>query len=268
VTRAPLAVVVALGLAGAPRPADAQPGAQAGDSPAALLGAAHDALAAGDHATAARLAERVVGATALAERTEALRVLGLSRFFLGQRAAAEGAFVELLVLDADAHLDPALVPPEAIVFFEDVRARRAPELAARRPPPPRRRIPWLAPLPIFGQVQNGDRTKAWLIGGAGATLLAINLGTYAWLRQHCDRETGLCHDATAGADDAAGDLTGRARTMQGINLAAGVGLVGLAIYAAVDGVLGYRADSRSGAVELGGTATPDGGFSLVLGGRF
>ena len=60
---------------------------------------------------------------AVGDRIEALRVLGLSRFFKGDQAGARLAFFEYLRLDTEAHLDPGLVPPEAIVFFDEASGR-------------------------------------------------------------------------------------------------------------------------------------------------
>ncbi len=54
---------------------------------------------------------------------EAYRVLGLSLFYQERIEEARAAFLDYLRRDPDAHLDPALVPPEAITLFEDVRAR-------------------------------------------------------------------------------------------------------------------------------------------------
>src|SRR5687768_13541808 len=114
---APTAVATAQP-APAPAPAPVLPRSPApapGAGPAALLGAANAALGAGDPAGAAVLAERAIAADPTpADRTEAARVLGLARYFLGQRALAEAAFVEYLLRDPEAHLDPTLVPPEAI----------------------------------------------------------------------------------------------------------------------------------------------------------
>jgi tetratricopeptide (TPR) repeat protein len=74
---------------------------------------------------------------------EAWRLLGLSRFYLGRRPEAVNAFLEMLYIDPDAELDPFLVPPAAIAFFDKVkkdheaqlapvRERKRAELEARR----------------------------------------------------------------------------------------------------------------------------------------
>jgi hypothetical protein len=162
-----------------------------------------------------------------AERAEAYRIHGLALFFLDRRDGAESSLRRYLELEPDAHLDPALYPPEAVVFLEDVRTRSA------KPPPRRRRSPGLSLLPPLGQVQNGDRGKAWAIGIAGVALLGANLTTYAMLASSC-RE-----DRTCDRDPA------QARVLRVANLTTGALLVGVWAYGVVDGLVGYRRMERT-----------------------
>ena len=67
-----------------------------------------------------------------AEAIEAYRILGLSEYQLGDRPAARAAFVNLLSLDPDYALDPFLVPPQIVEFFDKVRREAEPELAPLR----------------------------------------------------------------------------------------------------------------------------------------
>src|SRR5262245_25701622 len=108
---------------------------------AADLAAAGQLLANGSYADAAsRVAPLLADRTLLpVERAEALRIHGLATFFLGDRVAAEGSLRGYLELEPDAHLDPALYPPDAVVFFEDVRTRHAGALRIAKPPPKRKR---------------------------------------------------------------------------------------------------------------------------------
>jgi hypothetical protein len=245
------AAVAALALPGA---AAAQPGAPvpaAEATPAAQLQRAADRLARGDHAGAAAVAGAIAqrpDRLEPADRAEAWRIYGLALFFLGRRADAEAALLRYLALDIDAHLDPVLVPPEAIVFFEDVRARHAAELRASRPPPRRRRRAVLNLLPPLGQFQNGDRAKGWTIAATGGLLLAAHVTTYWTLRSWC------ADDRTCGAG-----RTDTARAVRVVNLTTGVGVLAVYTYGAIDGFIRHR---RRASAELAGDA-PDAGFTIA-----
>jgi hypothetical protein len=158
----------------------------------------------------------------LAERAEAFRIHGLALFFQDRRAEAEESLRRYLELEPDAHLDPALYPPEAVVFLEDVRTR------STRPPPKRRRSAALNLLPPLGQIQNGDRPKAWIIGVAEVGLLAVNVTTYAMLTSSCR------DDRTCERDP------GQARALRTTNLVSGALLVAVWAVGVTDGFLGYR----------------------------
>jgi hypothetical protein len=225
VTRA-LAVVAVLAVAS---PALAAPPSTTalGDHATAALRAANQALAAGDWERAAALVAALdVDGLAGADRAEAHRISGVAAFFLGRLADAERELLAYLSLDLDARLDPAVTPPEAVTFFDDVRARHAAELRALRPKP--RRSSAINLLPPLGQFQNGERTKGWIIAGTGVALLATNIGSYVALRQWCDEGDGTC---------SSGD---RARRMRVVNLVSGVGLAATYLYGVIDGYVGYR----------------------------
>jgi tetratricopeptide (TPR) repeat protein len=141
---------------------------------------------------------------------EAWRILGLSEYQLGNKVAARAAFVQLLSIDPDQVLDPFLVPPPVVDFFDNVRAEAEPELAplrerkkqlkeqerladeARRRllaeelirsgPPSKvilvqEHIFLLNFLPFgVGQFQNGDTTKGIIIAVSQVILGAVNIG--------------------------------------------------------------------------------------------
>lgn len=226
------------------------------DAPAALR-AANVALTDGDWERASSVVASL-DADSLrgADRAEAHRIQGIACFFLGRMADAERELLAYLTLDLDARLDPAVTPPEAVNFFEDVRARHAAGLRALRPRP--RRWAALNLLPPWGQFQNGERTRGWIIAGAGAALLATNVGSYVALQSWCDVPDRTCEDG-----DSRGD---RARRMRAVNLVSGVGLLAVYAYGVIDGFIGYRrAPARDPELHL--VPIPS-GAALVLTGDF
>jgi hypothetical protein len=116
-----------------------------------------------------------------ADRLEALRVYGIACTLTGRRTAAEGAFLLLLREEPSMRLDPALVRPEAVAFFDEVRARhRAELLTAYRKN--RRPYYWaLDVIPLAGQLQNRQWKKAIVFGALELALLATNITTGALL---------------------------------------------------------------------------------------
>ena len=177
--------------------------------------------------------DRVVGLTSIltheetlgrTDRAEAWRLRGLSLYFLERPTDAESALVQYLEHEPDAHLDPALFPPDAVVFFEDVRARHAGRIALKRPRPTKRRYAALNFLPPLGQVQNNDVTGAWIVGGTGAALVGVNVTTYFMLRGNCSRSDLTC-DYDASTADA----------LRTANLLSALALVGWYAYGVYDG---------------------------------
>jgi hypothetical protein len=144
-----------------------------------------------------------------AEFVDAYRTLGISEYNLGDLAQARSAFVNLLSHDPDYALDPFLVPPAVVEFFdrvkkeheaalEPLRERRrslaaeqrladeakrrllAEETARTGPPTRVVRVEqhhyffnWL-PLGA-GQFQNGDKAKGTAIAAGQLVLGAVNL---------------------------------------------------------------------------------------------
>jgi hypothetical protein len=194
-------------------------------------------LVAGDHPAAEAGAARISARPALlpAERAEALRIRGLALFYLGDLARAEGELAAYLELEPSAHLDPALHPPEAVVFLEEVRARHAGKLRAA---PPRRRSGALNLLPPLGQIQNGHHVKAVILGLAEATLLAINGGTYVALRSSCNDDL----TCDRGYDSA--------RRLRIVNLTSGALFVGIVAYGIIDGYVGLSRSAERDRLHL------------------
>jgi hypothetical protein len=169
-----------------------------------------------------------------ADRAELHRLRGLAAFFARRLDLAEADLLVYLRLDADAHLDPATVPPEAITFFESVQAKHRAELRRLHatPAPPPKRSYLLALLPVAGQLQNGDRRKAWAFGATLGALATTNLASYVVLRRWCRQRDGTC-------DRSGVDRTERARQLSVVNLVSGVALLvvyGVEVYDAISGL--------------------------------
>lgn len=242
-TRAIL-LVTFLGLLGLPAAvAHAQPGAATSD----LLREGNTAALAGDWARVAELVDPLLGhPLPAADLAEAHRLAGLAAFFQLRNADAEAHVLAFLRIDLDGRLDPALYPPDVVAFFGDVASRHAAELRALHVPP--RRRSWLYTLaPPLGQLQNGDRTKAYVMGGVLGVPLVINLATYLTLRSRCDHTEGPAGGGLT-CDDGGG-FTGTARKLQPINIASGIAFWAVYVYGVYDGIRGYRRVSREQVVQ-------------------
>jgi tetratricopeptide (TPR) repeat protein len=67
-----------------------------------------------------------------AEAIDAYRMLGIAEFHLGDLPQARAAFVHLLSYEPDYALDPFLVPPPIVEFFDRVKKEHEPALAPLR----------------------------------------------------------------------------------------------------------------------------------------
>ena len=239
-------VPILIAMAGA---AAAQPSLTTRD-PSAVLRAADAEGAAGDWARAGALVATLeLDHLDRADLAEARRLRGLAAFFANDLDRADKELYAWLLLDQDARLDPAVTPPEAIGFFEGVRTRHAAELRAHRKPTKHVSLNFLPP---WGQFQNGDRTKGWIIAGTGAALIGADVGSYLLLRHWCNS------DLTC---DNNGDRTSSARTLRTANLVAGGALVALYAYGVIDGLWNYRSPQR----ELVVVPTGDGAQVMLVG---
>jgi hypothetical protein len=238
------AIAVALVLALAIR-AHAQPGPTTSE----VLREGNAAALAGDWHHLAQLVAPLFGRPlASADLGEAHRLAGIAAFFESRRDAAESHFVAYLRVDLDGRLDPALYPPEVVAFCNDVASRHAAELRALRKRPSRT---WLLTLvPPLGQLQNGERTKAYVIGGVLGAFLVVNITTYAYLRSWCNHTEGTAGGAYTCQDGPGGqDRTQQANQLRPYNLASGVGALLTYAYGVYDGARGYHRRSRELAIQ-------------------
>ena len=67
-----------------------------------------------------------------ADAVDAYRMLGIAEYQLGDKVAARSAFVNLLSYEPDYALDPFLVPPPIVEFFDAVKKEYEPALAPLR----------------------------------------------------------------------------------------------------------------------------------------
>jgi tetratricopeptide (TPR) repeat protein len=160
------------------------------------------------------------------QRIEAYRLLGLAEYQLGDRAQARAAFVNLLSLDPDFSLDPFLVPPPIVEFFDKVKREHEPDLVplrerkrqlkeqqrlaeeaqrkllaeeqARSGPPTKilrvqERIYLFNWLPLgAGQFQNGQRTKGVAIAAGEVVFGLVNVGAILIHNQIASDRSRFC----------------------------------------------------------------------------
>ena len=222
--------------------ASAQPGAPL--EPSAALREANDAATQGDWSKVDALVQPLLARQLdRADLAEAYRLAGIAALFADppRRDVAESHFLAYLKIDFDAHLDPALYPPEVVTFFNEVRARHSPELEATRP---KKRYAVLALLPPFGQFQNGDRTKGWVITGLFGTLAIADVTAFLLRRRWCTHVTSPSGNSSYVCD---GHYDG-ARTARTVQIATTLGLLITYVYGVYDGVRGYRRESRERAL--------------------
>ena len=206
-------------------------------TPADALRDGNAAAAQGDWQRVSALVDPLLrGQLPPADLAEAHRLAGIAAFFQARRAEAEQHFVAYLRIELDGRLDPALYPPEVVNFFNDVRVRHEAELRKRRPKP--KRYWWLNVLPPGGQIQNGDTTKAWIVGGAIGAFAIANVSSYLVLRSWCTEVSGS--GGSSVTCDEGKDRSSSAATLRVVNIASGIGLILAYGYGVYDGVKGYR----------------------------
>ncbi len=161
-----------------------------------------------------------------AEAIEAYRMLAIAEYQLGDRAAARDAFVNLLSVEPDYALDPFLVPPPIVEFFDRVKKEHEPALAplrARRRElreqqrlaeeakrrllaeeqvrsgPPSKivrvedRIYLFNWMPLgAGQFQNGDRAKGTAIAAGQIVLGLVNISAILFHNQIAQDGSRTC----------------------------------------------------------------------------
>lgn len=149
---------------------------------AGLLRAMQDAYARFDYETAEQRAREALDAYDALSPDHLVQVhttLGLLLHARNEPLEAEEHFAAALSLDPDLALDPVLVSPKTLEFFDEVRARRAlSDPAGREPsvryvrvydPRPAATLRSLA-VPGWGQLYKGERAKGWVLVGAWGAL--------------------------------------------------------------------------------------------------
>ena len=189
-----------------------------------------------------------------ADHAEAHRLLGIAEFYRQRYDNAEAHFHSYLRIELDGQLDIGLFSPDVVQFFDNVKAKHAAELRTLRPRT--RRWAVLNFVPPAGQFQNRQAVKGWVLGGFGAALLATNITTYVML----DR---MCSDIDRTCESGMESRTERARTLQKINSATGVALIGFYIYGVVDGFRHYRRNRATVTVTPVSMGAHGGGIGIA-----
>jgi hypothetical protein len=169
------------------------------------------------------------------EFVEAYRILGIAEFHLGDLPQARAAFVNLLSYDPDYALDPFLVPPAIVEFFDRVKKEHEPALAplrdrrralreqqrladeakrrllseeAARTGPPTRVVRveqhqylfnWM-PLGA-GQFQNGDRAKGTAIAAGQIVTGLVNIAAIVIHNQIAEDRSRSCASGQPGCSN-------------------------------------------------------------------
>jgi tetratricopeptide (TPR) repeat protein len=160
------------------------------------------------------------------EAVDAYRMLGISEYHLGDLPQARAAFVNLLSYDPDYALDPFLVPPPIVDFFDRVKKEHEPALAplrerrrslrqqqrladdarrrllaeeAARTGPPTKVVRVQERLYLFnwmplgaGQFQNGQKAKGTAIAAGQIALGLVNISAIVVHNQLAEDRTRTC----------------------------------------------------------------------------
>lgn len=190
---------------------------------------AKDRFEFGAYAEAAgALRQLLSGAPNLAEgeAADAYRMLGIAEYQLGDKLAARAAFVNLLSFDPDYALDPFLVPPPIVEFFDAVKKEHEPTLGplrerrrelrdqqrmaeeakrrllaeeqSRTGPPGKvvrveERVYLFNWMPLgAGQFQNGDRAKGAAVAAGQIVLGLVNVSAIVFHNQIAQDRTRTC----------------------------------------------------------------------------
>jgi hypothetical protein len=191
---------------------------------------------------------------------EANRLAGLSAYFQQRLPAAEAHFLAYLKVDLDARLDPTIYPPDVVTFFQDVQVRHSAELRSRRP---KQKRYWLLNLiPPGGQLQNGERTKAIVVGSLVGAFAVANVSTFVLLNRWCKTVSGSTGNSVTCDENK--DRSTTASRLQTINVVSAIGLSVSYLYGVYDGVTGYRKRSETRPFVI----PTSGGGVVGLGGSF
>lgn len=118
-----------------PSPTWAQPASSAPD-PERVFQRGRNAFQYGDYDQATTLLQGLLSPKVLLSRSEdvheALELLGVAGHMRGDLDTARAAFVRLLTMDPEARLDPLVVPPQVVEFFDSLRSELAAKLERYR----------------------------------------------------------------------------------------------------------------------------------------
>ncbi len=202
------------------------------------------------------------------QEIEAHRLLGTAYWFLGRRVEAAQEFTAILNLNPEFQLDPLVVPPGLISFFEkvrrdlssrleEIRRRRQEEERRRRMEEERRRREQMRRLmkeaPVMhetvtirehififnffpfgvGQFQNGQSSKGWVLAMTQLLAAGVSLGSWYYL-QYRYPDGLVPHDEVS-----------LARTIQYVQVGSGVVFWGLWALSAADALWNYTPTSKS-----------------------
>ncbi len=117
----------------------ASPLAHAAPDPKMVFLRAKNAFRYGDHEQAVTLLEGLLSPKVLLKDArdvkEALEILGVASYLTGDKDTAKESFTRLLLLDPETHLDPLVIPPRVIEFFEELRSTLGEKIALARASP-------------------------------------------------------------------------------------------------------------------------------------
>ena len=240
------------------------------ESPIERFERAKNAYTYGDYAQAVRLLDELLNPSVQLHETrdieEALELLGIAAFYEGDRARAREAFLRLLSLRPEHRLDPLIVRPEVVAFFDAIgaelsdrleelrhkreleRAWQAEQRRLRESIVVRREIEtplWLSVVP-FGvpQYARGDVPWGTVFATTQAAAALTSIVAYAW---------ALSLPGTDGMVSA-GDNALHEDTLRPTYFWSGVAFFGLVAWGVADGLL--RWDSPTRVVEETRVAGP------------
>lgn len=234
------------------------------------------------------------------EELKALRLLGLSYWFLNEYEESTKTFTNLLNRQPDFKLDPVVVPAGAISFFNQIKARlreklqeiarikqeeenrrkrEKEEVERRRLEELRRNAPVLREkttihknymlfnfLPLgVGQFQNQQDAKGWLFVGLQVLAATVSVSAYTYLKYKYPKGTVPANEVTS------------ARQIQYLQVGGGIAFYGLWLVGVVDALIFQkptrvdiqrRFEPGRRTFELYGSVLEGGGFLLGIEGVF
>jgi tetratricopeptide (TPR) repeat protein len=189
---------------------------------------------------------------AATDQVRAYELLGLAHFYLGEKDEARKAFERLIRLDPEHRLDPLVVPPAAIDFYDKIQSGLAGELRAEREAFERRRreeeeakrrantveiqreyrrnSKLVAVMPFgIGQFQNGDVALGATFLASELAAIGLSVGFFVAVEDLRQTDGRVAH----------ADLP-RAESMQRAQLISGGAAVGLMILGAAHALLTFK----------------------------